>query len=443
MCDLPLTYDRVDGFVRRGAVISVTQQLVVVRSPGLTPGDIVRVLRRDGSALYAEVATADSVGARCTPLGVVGGIEVGAAASCDLARLGAYSGPSLLGCVVDAWGRTKRPGWRQRSGATRVAPLNQSQLSVRSRAPISAMMRTGVSAIDAFATLGYGQRVSLTAGAGVGKSMLLQRIADNADVDARVVALVGERGREAAEMCVRARASPNWGTTTIYCGPSDGPAIERFAAARSATAHAERLCESGRRVLLLVDSLTRAAAAWREMALAAGESPAQPGHPPSMASMRERLVERAGARRCGSVTAVYTVLVEGDDEFEPVTDTLRALLDGHIALARRHAEVGRYPAIDVLRSLSRAMADIVSAPVRADAALVRRALATLEEAEDLFAIGAYRTGGDPWLDACVAVRADIEHLIFDGGRGHADPQKHLASIAAELRRSPGPLQAIA
>jgi len=443
MRDLPLTYERADGFMRGGTVISVTQQLVVVRSPGLTPGDVVRAQRRDRSELLAEVTTADTFGARCTPLGSVDGLEVGASVRCDLARLGVYSGASLLGCMADAWGRVERVGRQERSPSVRVVPLDQSGVSLRSRAPICAMMRTGVPAIDMFATLGYGQRVSLTAGAGVGKSRLLQRIADHADVDARVVALVGERGREAAEMCERVRASPNARTTTVYFAPSDASAIERFAAARSASAHAERLCKSGRRVLLLVDSLTRVAAAWREMALAAGEPPAQRGHPASMASMLARLVERAGARRCGSVTGVYSVLVDGDDEFEPVTDALRALLDGHVSLARRYADAGRYPAIDVLRSLSRAMPDIVSARARADATLVRRALATLESAEDLFAIGAYRSGGDPWLDACVAVRSEIDCLIFDSDRACADPEKCLASVAAELRRAPGPLQAIA
>jgi FliI/YscN family ATPase len=256
------------------------------------------------------------------------------------------------------------------------------------------------------------------------------------------VALIGERGREAAEACERLHASPSWSTTTVYCATSDASAIERFTAARAATVQAEFLCGTGRRVLLVIDSLTRVAAAWREMALAAGEPPAQRGYPPSLGSALARLVERAGARRCGSVTAVYTVLVDGDDQFEPVTDALRALLDGHIALARRFADAGRYPAIDVLRSLSRTMTNIVSVGHRRDAALVRRAMATLEEAEDLFAIGAYRAGGDPWLDACVAARPAIERLIFDGDGGPAAPHAQLARIAADLRRAPGLVQAI-
>lgn len=449
MRDLPLTYEGADGFARLGTVSAINQAMVVVRAPALTPSDVVSIKRRDGSTMLAEVISSDTHGVCCAPLGSVSGVEVGATVRCSLARVGAFAGSSLLGRVVDAWGRPEpalardREDDRCRSGTGVIMALDAPRVPLRSRVPIDTILSTGVPAIDIFATLGYGQRVSLTAGAGVGKTTLLRRIVSHADVDARVVALVGERGREAAETYRCLRTSPSWHSTTLYHAMSDASAIERYTAARAATAQAEHLCRRGRRVLLVIDSLTRVAAAWREIALAAGEPPAQRGHPPSMANVLARLVERAGARRCGSITAVYTVLVDGDDQFEPVTDALRALLDGHIALSRRFADAGRYPAIDVLRSLSRAMTDIVSAEHRRDAALVRRALATLEDAEDLFAIGAYRNGGDAWLDACVAARPAIERLIFDGDAAPAPPDAHLRSIASELRRAPGPLQAIA
>lgn len=449
MRDFPLTYEGADGFTRLGTVCAINRATLVIRAPALTPGDVVSVKRRDGSTLYAEVISSDTQGACCAPLASVSGIEVGAPAHCSLAWLGAFAGSSLLGSVADAWGRPE-PSLAgngedhcHRAGGGVIVSLDPPRVPLRSRVPIDTILRTSVPAIDIFATLGYGQRVSLTAGAGVGKTTLLRRIVSHADVDARVVALVGERGREAAETYQRLRTSPTWPNTTLYHATSDASAIERYSAARAATAQAEHLCRTGRRVLLVIDSLTRVAAAWREIALGAGEPPAQRGYPPSMASVLARLVERAGARRCGSITAVYTVLVDGDDQFEPVTDALRALLDGHIALSRRLADAGRYPAIDVLRSLSRAMNDIVGPEHRRDAALVRRALATLEEAEDLFAIGAYRSGGDPWLDACVAARPVIEQMIFDDDAELAAPTEHLRSIAAELRRAPGPLQAIA
>ncbi len=397
--------------------------IVVVRAPALTPGDVLTIATRDGGRVLAEVRAVDGDGARCTPLGGVAGVAVGAPALSELGRLGAYVGTALLGAVADAWGRARG------SRARIVAPLDPPRLPLRARAPIARVLRTGVAAIDAFATLGYGQRVSLTAGAGVGKTTLLRRIVGNAAVDARVVALVGERAREAAEARDRLQVLPCWPSTSLYCATSETSAIERFTAARTATAQAEWLCRSGRRVLLVIDSLTRVAAAWREMALAAGEPPAQRGHPPSMPLALARLVERAGARPQGSITAVYTVLVDGDDEFEPVTDAVRALLDGHIALSRRFAEAARYPAIDVLRSLSRAMPEIVTPEHRHDAAIVRHALATLAGAEDLFAIGAYRAGSDGWLDACVAAREELEAFVFDGDGRAGDPIEALGAIA--------------
>lgn len=437
MREFPLTYENADGFVRRGCVTSVTAEAIGVRGPSLTPGDVVIVDRRDGSHLFGEVRAANMNSARCIPLGSVAGVGAGASVRCELGRLGAHVGSGLLGQVVDAWGRCEG-----RSPST-LAPLEAPRVPLTVRAPIVAAMSTGVAAIDAFATLGYGQRVALTSGAGVGKTTLLRRIVEHAEVDARVVALVGERGREAAEACERLRAAPCWPQTTLYCVTSDASSIERFTAARAATAQAEWLCRSGRRVLLVVDSLTRVAAAWREMALAAGEAPAQRGHPPSLSVALARLVERAGARRHGSITALYTVLVDGDDQFEPVTDAVRALLDGHIALNRRLAEAARYPAVDVLRSLSRAMPEIVTHEHRCDAAIVRQAIASLENAEDLFAIGAYKSGSDQWLDACVGLRGAIEALVFDGDGNGADPLKQLAGIAADLRRTPGPLYAVA
>jgi len=285
--------------------------------------------------------------------------------------------------------------------------------------------------------MGYGQRIALFAGAGVGKSTLLRRIVDGAAVDARVVALIGERAREAAEAVASLSRSPQWASTTLVCATADAPPAERLAAALTSTAQAEHLAGSGRRVLLVMDSLTRVATAWRELALADGEPAAHRGHPPSLVGALARLVERAGAFRHGSLTAVYAVLVDGDDPYEPVTDALRALLDGHITLCRRLADSGRYPAVDVLRSLSRIMPLVAADGHRRDAALVRRALDTLEKYEDLFAIGAYERGGDFWLDAAVQARPLIEALIFSDSPA-VDSTGRLAEIAGVLRAAAGP-----
>ena len=439
--DFPIAYPDVDGFVRRGTVQRVTAETIDVRCPALTPGEAVLIEQFNAARpLIAEVAVTDVDGARCAILEHGARVRVGANVLCAGGRVGAYAGDVLLGRALDAWGRDLD---RAPAKGRIVVPLESRSLDARARGPIERPLRTGIAAIDALTTIGYGQRVALTAGAGVGKTTLLRRVVEHAEVDARVIALVGERGREAAETVRRLRALPEWPRTSLYCATSETSAIERLTAARSATVQAERLCRNGRHVLLVIDSLTRVANAWRELALAAGEPMGPRGYPPSLGSTLARIVERAGARPEGSITAVYAVLVEGDDPFEPVTDAVRALLDGHIELSRRHAQAGRYPAIDVLRSLSRAMPDVASPAQRADAALIRHVLATLENAEDLMAIGAYRAGSDAWLDACVGLRPAIESFIFDGLGRPDDPLVRLAALANELRRTPGPVPAVA
>lgn len=416
-----------DGWTRRGKVVAVAPNAATVRLPGAMRGALIEVERGRADAALLEVHSLEGELARCVPVSGLLGVVAGAPATCSLTRLGAFVGPTILGCVVDAWGRG---GARPRSVA---ASLDGPGLTVGERLPVRAALATGVAALDALLTLGRGQRVALIAGSGVGKTMLLQRIAERADADAKVVALVGERGREAAETIGRLREGPGWAATTVVCATADASPRERLGAAQSATAHAEALCTTGRDVLLVVDSLTRVAAAWRELALAAGEAPAFRGYPASLVGVLAGLVERAGPRAVGRITAIYSVLVDGDDPFEPVTDCLRSLLDGHVTLSRSLADAGRYPPIDVLRSTSRTMPAVTGERQQRDAALVRRAIATLERAEDLIAVGAYRGGADPWLDTCVAARSSIEALIFDAQARVPDPVGALASIAETLR----------
>jgi FliI/YscN family ATPase len=427
--EFPLTYAHADGWIRRGVVTAVTDRSISVRVPGLTHGAAVFVARPPLAPLAAEVVSVSSGVGECALLGAAQGVSAGAVAMSALARVGAFVGDALLGSVTDAWGRCEAARNAKAIGSDPVP------LSIGERAPVRRLLRTGVAAIDALVSLGYGQRAALFAGAGVGKTTLLRRIVERADVDARVVALVGERGREAAEIVAEFRHGGRWKTTTVVCATAEAPAAQRLAAARTATAQAEALAAGGRDVLLVVDSLTRVATAWREIALAGGEAPAHRGHPPSLAGMLARLVERAGARQEGTITGLYTVLVDGDDVREPVTDSLRALLDGHVVLSRSLAESGYFPAIDVLASMSRLMPNVAAQDHSADAAEVRRAMGALARAEDLFAIGAYRPGGDVRLDAAVSAREDIERLVFDdsGDRQPQDPVEALAEIAARLR----------
>ncbi|HZW73378.1 MAG TPA: hypothetical protein VFF43_07510, partial [Caldimonas sp.] len=355
--------------------------------------------------VVAEVIDLDGSLATCVPITSANGVVAGARATSTGARIGSFVGERLLGRDVDAWGRAPDVD------DARVVCADDSRQPA-DRVRIDRPLFTGVASIDALSTIGYGQRIALFAGAGVGKTTLLRRIVERADVDARVIALVGERGREAAELIASLRDDERRPSTTVVCATADAPPLERLAATRTAALHAQALAVSGRDVLLVVDSLTRAATAWREHALEAGEPPAHRGHPPSLASMLATLVERAGAWTSGTVTGIYAVLVDGDDVREPVTDSIRGLLDGHIVLSRRLAEAGTFPAIDVLRSLSRLMPGLATNAHRADAATVRAALATLEEAEDLFAIGAYAPGCDVALDAAVAMRDEIFNFLY-------------------------------
>ena len=425
---LPLSYRRADGWVRTGRVTGCSPHSLVLRMRGVSPGAVVRI-EAAGTPAYAEVRRVEGAQAHCALLTPMPQVVVGAAAVSDGAVLGAYCGAAMLGRCVDAWGGA--PG----CGAGAVREASMAPLPLEERRPITVPLHTGVPAIDGLCMLGTGQRVALFAGAGVGKSTLLRQLAARARVDAHVVALIGERGREAAETVAALRNGAAWPRTTVVCATAESGARERFAAARTAVAQAEWLCESGLDVLLTVDSLTRVATAWREMALMAGEAPVHRGYPASMIGALAGIVERAGARRTGSITGIYAVLVDGDDPFEPVTDAVRALLDGHIVLSRSLAESGRFPPIAVLRSLSRVMSDLAPSDQLADAALVRKALATLENAGDLFALGAYKPGGDPWLDAAVAQRERLEDFVHSGDDEVLDAAAQLRSIAMELRAS--------
>ncbi len=391
------------------------------------PGSILTIGTASGKECLAEVQAVSGSDAVCMPLDAVGDVSIGAAASATRTILGSYCGLGMLGQCVDAWGRGGQ------GGECQVKAPNLDPLGLDQRRPITRALKTGIAGIDALCTIGIGQRVALFSGAGVGKSTLLRHIAEQAQLDAHVVALIGERGREAAETVAALRSSQRFSSTTVVCATADASPRERLAAARTAVTQAEWLCERGHDVLLTVDSLTRVANAWRELALAAGEQPAHRGHPVSMISALARIVERAGVRQTGSITGIFAVLVDGDDPFEPVTDAVRGLLDGHVVLSRSLANSGRFPPIDILRSSSRVMNSLATPEHLRNAALVRKAVATLESAQDLFAIGAYKPGGDPWLDAAVAQRDRLDDWIFHGHPSEADAVAQLHDIAEALQ----------
>jgi flagellum-specific ATP synthase len=320
-------------------------------------------------------------------------------------------GDALMGRVIDATGRAIDDGPPVRGGP--LGPIAGAPIEPLARAAIDTPLWTGVRAIDALATLGRGQRIGLIAGAGVGKSTLLGMIAREAVADAIVVALVGERGREVADFFTRTLPAPRRRQAVVVAAAADQPPVLRIRAALRACAIAEAWRARGRHVLLLLDSLTRIAHAQRELGLALGEPASARGYPPSALGLIARLAERAGAcrRSGGSVTAVLTVLADGDDATDPVVDSAKAILDGHIVLDRGLAERGILPAVDPARSLSRCMAEL-AAPAHLEAARrVRRLHATWEGNRDLIAMGAWKRGGDPELDAAVDARPAIEALL--------------------------------
>jgi flagellum-specific ATP synthase len=321
-------------------------------------------------------------------------------------------GEALLGRVVDAHGMPMdRRGALH--GDLHSEPMIRRPINAMDRDPVRAPLDTGVRAINALLTVGRGQRLGLFAGTGVGKSVLLGMMARYTAADVIVVGLIGERGREVKEFVEDILGGEGLQRSVVVAAPADAPPLTRLQGAAYATAVAEHFRDRGKHVLLLMDSLTRYAQAQREIALAIGEPPATKGYPPSVFAKLPQLVERSGngLNGCGSITAFYTVLSEGDDPNDPIADAARGILDGHIVLSRELAESGHFPAIDVERSVSRVMTAVAPREQVESARRVRQWLAKLTKARDLLALGAYAAGHDPDLDAALRARDGMQALL--------------------------------
>ncbi len=391
-----------------GRVLAVTGLSLRFSMPGVRVGDVVRVLRK-GEPLACEVVGFDRGEAVGMPLGALAGVgpddEVEATGGGFLVR----ASDALLGRVVDGLGRPLDGRGAIEGGE--LVPVDRDPEAALARRPVSRPLATGVRVLDGLLTLGEGQRVGLFAGSGVGKSTLLGAIARGTEADVVVVALVGERGREVGEFLEHALGAAGLARSVVVVATSDVAALERLRAAQVATAYAEHFRDQGKSVMLLVDSVTRFARAQREVGLAAGEPPARRGYPPSVFAMLPRLLERSGQGSRGSITAVYTVLVEGGDMDEPIADEVRGILDGHVVLDRTIAARGRYPAVDPTVSLSRVM-DAVVGPEHRDAARKLRSLVAHYEAKrDLVMLGAYAKGSDRQLDEALARMPKIEQFL--------------------------------
>ena len=401
-----------------GRVTRVSGMLVSARMPCVSVGELCRILDHaqicsgvagslEAGGLLAEVVGFSGAETLLAPLGPVDGIS-----STSLVEPLGYShsievGDHLLGRVLDAFGRPldRRP-------LEPIGPVLRCQVITEAVGPaerprIDTPLVTGVRAIDGLLTLGQGQRVGLFAGPGCGKTTLLAALARGVEAEAVVFGLIGERGRELRELLEHELEPAIVARSVFICATSDRPSMERARAAFTATTIAEGWARSGRRVLLLIDSLTRFARAQREIGLAAGEPPGRLGFPPSVYAMLPRLIERAGKTEQGSISAMYTVLVEGETTSDPIADEARSLLDGHILLSRKLAERGHYPAIDVLTSLSRVMSNIVASPQKRAASRFRELLGKYQDLELLISLGEYQPGSDALSDEAVRLYPEL------------------------------------
>jgi flagellum-specific ATP synthase len=337
-------------------------------------------------------------------------------------------GPQLLGRIID--GAAQPLDGLGPLNCEATVRLTGVPMNPLGRQPISQSLDVGVRTINSLLTVGRGQRIGLFAGSGVGKSVLLGMMARYTSADVIVVGLIGERGREVKEFVDRILGPKDRARAVVVAAPADTPPLLRLHGAWLATAVAEYFRDRGKSVLLIMDSLTRFAQAQREIGLAIGEAPATKGYPPSVFARLPQLVERAGngMQGSGSITAFYTVLAEGDDQNDPIVDAARAILDGHIVLSRRIAESGRYPAIDVEASVSRAMHEIVPPEHQELARRFRQQLATFEQNRDLIAIGAYQRGSDPRIDAAIAIWPKLEKFLQQDMRTRVDFATGLATL---------------
>ncbi|GAA1338014.1 FliI/YscN family ATPase [Arthrobacter roseus] len=397
-------------------------------------GDIVRV--GDAPGVEAEVVATSLKGARCMPLGRLSGINAGTPVRATGMPMLVPTGSGLFGRVLDGMGRPidgKGP-----LNSDGMVELENDSPSAMHRTRIDTPLQLGVRVMDTLTTVGCGQRMGLFAGSGVGKSSLLSMIARGTDATVSVIALVGERGREVREFLEDDLGPEGLARSIVVVSTSDEPALMRLRAAFVATRIAESFRDAGTDVMLMMDSLTRVAMAQREIGLSVGEPPATRGYPPSTFSVLARLLERAGTGERGSVTGIYTVLVDGDDHNEPIADSARSILDGHVVLDRKLAIAGHFPSVDALGSISR-VASRVNPPEHTQAAnILRRTMAARKAAQDLLDVGAYQRGSNPLVDAAVDHEAAINAFLqqyMDQQVPAAQSWQQLNQLAALLKGS--------
>jgi len=414
-----------------GRITKVVGNLVESEGPFCSVGDCCEMIDRTGRVYTGEVVGFNGKYVLSMPLERPEGIGFGDRISTRGELPTMRVSDEMLGRVLDGNGDPldSRPAYH----ADERFPLHAAPHRPLERAPITEALGCGIRAIDGFITCARGQRLGIFGGSGVGKSTLIGMMARGSSADLAVLALVGERGREVRDYLEKAIGKQGLQNSVVVVSTSDQSPLLRIRAALGASAIAEYFCSKGKHVLLVMDSLTRVAMAQREIGLAAGEPPTARGYTPSVFTLLARLIERAGHFGKGSITAFYTVLMEGDDQQDVIVDAVRALLDGHIVLDRRLGNQGHYPAISVLDSLSRLMPAVAAREAMEKATRLRRLLANYTASEDMIRVGAYQKGTDPLLDQAIAAMPAITGFL----RQRSDEAAPFAQTVAALQALPG------
>jgi flagellum-specific ATP synthase len=416
-----------------GQVLESVGQTIESSGPMASVGEVCEIKDQFGNLHLAEVIGFRGSNVLTMPVETTEGIRYGDLVSANGMKPEIEVGPALMGRVLNALGQPIDRG--RPIVAMESMGLDGALRSPLDRVPIKTPLGTGIRVLDALLTVGRGQRVGIFGGSGVGKSTLIGMMTRNTEADVTVVGLVGERGREVVEFLDDSLGVEGRARSVVVVSTSDESPLMRMRAALAATTVAEHFAAKGKHVLLVLDSLTRFAMAAREIGLAAGEPPTAKGYTPSVFTKLARLVERTGQFRVGSITAFYTVLMEGDDQQDPIVDAVRSLLDGHIMLSRALAAEGWYPPIQLLDSISRLMPAVTQPQHREHAALMRRLLAVYARSEDLVRIGAYKPGADPDLDRALRARGPMRAFMTQNTMEQvhfAECVRRLAALAAEV-----------
>lgn len=410
LADLIEEIDQLDTFKRYGRVKRVVGLMIESQGPESSIGDVcyIHVGHKRKRIIMAEVVGFKDEDVILMPYTTINDIAPGSLVEATSKPLEIKVGAGLIGSVLDSIGQPL-DGSALPKGLSSV-PTDQDPPNPLQRPPISSPIEVGVRMIDSLLTIGIGQRVGIFAGSGVGKSTLLGMIARNTTADLNVIALIGERGREVREFIEKDLGPEGLSRSIVIVATSDQPALMRIKGAFTATAIAEYFRDKGLNVMMMMDSVTRVAMAQREVGLAIGEPPTTKGYTPSVFAILPKLLERTGTNERGSITAIYTVLVDGDDMNEPIADTVRGILDGHFVLDRALANKGQYPAVNVLKSVSRVMNNIVDSNHVKSAEKLREVLSTYINSEDLINIGAYKKGSS--MDIDEAIRLYPEIILF-------------------------------